>query len=71
MSDTIIVTFLRKTRNPTLDELCQGHSLSSHGADELKEHRLKFGILMDSGWQNRPSRAAFGVQDEVSPITRT
>jgi hypothetical protein len=67
---------LLKTRNSTLDELCEGHSLSSYNADELKKHRLRLGILNDlesgsvlDGSKHRFRKTAFGVQDEVSPIT--
>ena len=51
--------------------------MSSYDADELKKHKLKFGILIDSGSESglgdpeqSPRKAAFGVQDEVLPITR-
>ncbi|KAI9644752.1 hypothetical protein NHQ30_006779 [Ciborinia camelliae] len=74
----IFSQILVTTRNPFLDEIAKGHSLSSADADEMKNYKLRLGKLKrlheeDSGVGietegERAGYAAFGLAEQVDRL---
>jgi hypothetical protein len=75
----IFSQILVTTRNPLLDEISRGNSLSSANAKGLKEQKLIFGELkpfgdVDSSYTDDPGggrtgHAAFGSAEQISKLT--
>lgn len=66
----IFSQILVTTRNPMLDEIARGTSLSSADAEALKEHKLMFGELKhDVEVDRRTGHAAFGSAEQLLKLT--
>ncbi|KAK6593900.1 hypothetical protein H4I96_10813 [Botrytis cinerea] len=74
----IFSQILVTTRNPFLDEIARGHSLSSADADVMKNHKLRLGKLKrlhgengdysDGDYGRRAEHAAFGLAEQVDSL---
>lgn len=66
----IFSQILVTTRNPMLDEIARGTSLSSADAEALKQHKLMFGELKhDIEVDRRTGHAAFGSAEQLLKLT--
>jgi hypothetical protein len=72
----IFSQILVTTRNPFLDEIARGNSLSSAGAKELKDQKLKFGALksLNDGETDHTDgegtgHATFGAANQIGELT--
>ena len=70
--DTSFSSIMTTTRNPDLDKLSVGQSLSAIG-EELKSTRLIFGgnrVSWEKGGREGVERAAFGLEGKVEMLRK-
>ncbi|CAG8959003.1 hypothetical protein HYFRA_00012162 [Hymenoscyphus fraxineus] len=65
----IFSQILVTTRNPLLDELARGSSLSSADAEALMQQKLMFGELKHNEHDTRTGHAAFGPAEQLFKLT--
>ncbi|TGO59112.1 hypothetical protein BCON_0048g00380 [Botryotinia convoluta] len=76
----IFSQILVTTRNPSLDEIARGHSLSSADVDVMKDDKLRLGKLKRPRGENgdysdgddgrEAEHAAFGLAEQVDSLRR-